>query len=148
MPRTCTICSHPKRKAIEKALVLGTALRNIAKQYGVGHVSIQRHLEHVQGVIRKAKDSGDVKRAVSLTDQLEEMRQTTEKVLSMAVGMLTPLNGELVLKAIDRRHKQIELAARLAGEFKQDAPNLTDEQRAQKAAEILERGKLRLVSNA
>jgi len=32
MPRTCLACSSPEREAIDKALVIGEPLRNIAKR--------------------------------------------------------------------------------------------------------------------
>ncbi len=35
MPRTCTICGHEKRRAIEKGILLGEALRAIAGRWSV-----------------------------------------------------------------------------------------------------------------
>jgi hypothetical protein len=35
MPMTCTVCAHPERKAIDKALVAGAAKRRIAADYGL-----------------------------------------------------------------------------------------------------------------
>ena len=35
MPRTCTICGHDKRRAIEKGILSGEALRAIAGRWSV-----------------------------------------------------------------------------------------------------------------
>jgi hypothetical protein len=66
--------------------------------------------------LRKPK-VGAFNEGLSLADQLMELRRVTEGILTRET------DPELRLKAVDRRHKQIELEARLAGEFKQDAPN-------------------------
>src|SRR5262245_8717627 len=43
MPLTCTICKSKRRKAIDEELIRGVTLRNIAKKYRVGYVSLFRH---------------------------------------------------------------------------------------------------------
>jgi hypothetical protein len=43
MPRTCTICRHPEREAIDRALVRSEPYRHIAAQYGVSTTALQRH---------------------------------------------------------------------------------------------------------
>ena len=47
MPRTCTICKHPQRLEIERAIVAGTSLRSIAGQFGTAKTNIERHRPHV-----------------------------------------------------------------------------------------------------
>lgn len=143
MPRTCTICSHPKRKAIEQSLVQGVSLRDIAGQFKTTKSTIERHQEHVKQAIQKAKETQEIKQGLSLAEQLEKLQGQTEQILEMFMGYLSPINGELALKAIDRRHKQIEIAARLAGEFKEDAKNPdTEEKREKVKAWLAENGLL------
>lgn len=43
MPRSCTICSHPQRAALETALRDETSLRDIARQYAVSKDGLARH---------------------------------------------------------------------------------------------------------
>jgi hypothetical protein len=43
MPRTCTICTHPKRTAIEQALGQAIPLRTIAAQWSVSKTALIRH---------------------------------------------------------------------------------------------------------
>lgn len=144
MPRTCTICSHAKRKQIEELLVQGGSLRDIAGRYGTTKSTLERHQGHIAETIQQVRNSNDVKRAASLIDQLEELSEIADGILQ---GAVKAKDGELALKALDRRHKQVELGARLAGEFKADQPSLTDAERANRASAILSRGKIRLVDN-
>ena len=47
MPQTCTICTHPQRDDIDRALLsFNTSLRNIAEQYGVSTTCLHRHLSN------------------------------------------------------------------------------------------------------
>jgi hypothetical protein len=43
MPRPCSICAHPERAAIEKALVAGTSSRQCAALYRVSPDAVERH---------------------------------------------------------------------------------------------------------
>jgi hypothetical protein len=48
MPRSCTVCGHPKRKAIDEALFRnGTSFRNIAEHFSATVSSLHRHKQHV-----------------------------------------------------------------------------------------------------
>lgn len=58
MPRVCTICANPKRRAIEADVVSGTPQRAIAGRYGIARTSLRRHLE---GCVREAMQSLEVK---------------------------------------------------------------------------------------
>jgi hypothetical protein len=58
MPKTCTICAHPDRQAMEDALFRNrTPFRNVSKQYGVTVSALFRHKEHVsQRLVRTVAD--------------------------------------------------------------------------------------------
>ncbi len=43
MPRVCTVCVHEERAAIDRALVGGTACREVAALYRVSADSVERH---------------------------------------------------------------------------------------------------------
>ena len=56
MARTCTICAHPQREAIDTALVTGEALRNLAERFAISTAALHRHRrDHLPGVLAKAK---------------------------------------------------------------------------------------------
>lgn len=43
MARKCTVCEHPKRKAIEEAIVALESNRRIASQHGLSEIAVRRH---------------------------------------------------------------------------------------------------------
>jgi hypothetical protein len=44
----CSVCQHPEREAIDKALTEGVSLRDIATQYGPSKSSLSRHKAHLE----------------------------------------------------------------------------------------------------
>jgi hypothetical protein len=61
MPQTtqCKACLHPKRATIDKALVKGTPVARVARQYGLSEASMRRHVKHISAVVVKAKKQRD-----------------------------------------------------------------------------------------
>ena len=60
MPRTCSICTHPERHAIDKALVAGEAFRNIAQRFGTSTGALHRHkAEHLPRLLARARRDED-----------------------------------------------------------------------------------------
>src|SRR5215469_18530364 len=76
MPRTCLACSHSQREAIDKSLVAGEPLRNIAKRGSISPAGLLRHKSHVAGVLAKAQERREVKLGDSIFD---EMRRVLDK---------------------------------------------------------------------
>ena len=72
MPRTCTVCAHPERKAIDKALVSGEPVAALASRYvSVHKMALYRHKdEHVPARLAKAQAAAEVADADSLLDQV------------------------------------------------------------------------------
>lgn len=72
MPRPCSVCTHPERSAIDKALVAGTALRNIAERYGTSATTLHRHkAEHLPATLARAKQRSEEAHASALTEQIQ-----------------------------------------------------------------------------
>ncbi len=58
MARTCTICSHPERQAIDQALVTGESLRNLAERFAISAAALHRHRhEHMPVMLAKAQQA-------------------------------------------------------------------------------------------
>ncbi len=58
MARTCTICSHPQRDAIDQALVTGETLRNLALRFAISAAALHRHRhEHMPVVLARAQQA-------------------------------------------------------------------------------------------
>ncbi len=56
MARPCSVCAHPNREAIDRALVTSSAsVRALAEQYGIGRGARQRHLgNHITETVTRA----------------------------------------------------------------------------------------------
>jgi hypothetical protein len=116
MTRTCTVCAHPLRHEIDKALVGGSAsFRNIAERWGLSTTSVFRHRTTcLPATLVKAQEAEDVRQALDVVQQLRHINSAALRVLqdAKAAG-----NGDLVLKAVDRVMKQVEVQARLLGDL-------------------------------
>ncbi len=115
MSRTCTVCGHPQRHAIEKLIVGGTANRRIATQFQLSEAAVRRHAaEHLPVALVKAQEAEDSAHALDVVKQLRHINAAALTVLrdAKAAG-----DGELMLRAIDRVHKQVELQAKLLGDL-------------------------------
>jgi hypothetical protein len=85
MTRTCTICKHKQFEEINKQLLNGTSLRNIAKQFRLNSTSLHRHKEnHIPEELLKSTDIQDIANANALQDQLNEIREKTYSLLDKA----------------------------------------------------------------
>jgi len=85
MPRTCTICSHPDRRAIEKALVDGEPFRNIAKRTGTSPAALTRHKsDHLPGKIVQAKAAQEILEAGDLLSQVAALKEKALELLAKA----------------------------------------------------------------
>jgi hypothetical protein len=82
MPRSCTICEHTDRDAIEDAFIAGAPKRRIASQYGVSERAVRYHLrEHLPVLLALARDAERASRADSLLDRIEALQSRTLAVL-------------------------------------------------------------------
>ncbi len=115
MPRSCTICIHPQRHQIEKALVAGGSLRDIAGRYGLAKSAVERHKGgHLPVTLVQAREAEEVRHALDVVKQLQAINGASMTVLAEARAAK---DGDLALKAIDRIFRQIELQAKLLGDL-------------------------------
>ena len=114
MPRTCSICSHAERAEIDKALLTGDALRDIAGRFRVSKTAVDRHKrEHLSermAEVATRNEEADVRTAIDVVAQLRAINGASLSILEEARAAK---DGTLALQAIDRIQKQIELQAKL-----------------------------------
>jgi hypothetical protein len=83
--KTCSICKHPQRAAIEAALVQGLSYRHIASQFGVGYKSVQRHRENcMPQEIAQAQQAREEVLALNVKEQLVALNTVTLAILKEA----------------------------------------------------------------
>jgi|GEM_PF-460771 len=117
MPRTCTVCSHPERAAINAALVNGESLRNIAERFGTSATALHRHkAEHLPAALTQATEAAEVAQADDLLAQVRDLQRRTLTILQTAERA-----GDLrvALAAIGQARGNLELLARLLGELQE-----------------------------
>jgi len=115
MPRTCSICGHTARAAIDEALVTGEPFRNIAKQYGVGSTALFRHSKsHLPARLTKAAAAAEVANADDLLAKV-----TALETKAAFLGQKAERGGDLrcALVAVRELTRIVELLARLTGQL-------------------------------
>jgi hypothetical protein len=95
---SCSICQHPKRHAIDQALIAGSAtLAALSQQYGLSTSALHRHKAHLQARCQRAQDL--------VQDHLRQgclfwLSQALEMIMQTAKAAQTDGNGKLALKAL------------------------------------------------
>jgi hypothetical protein len=116
VPRTCTVCTHPKREAIERELVAGEAsFRNIAGRFGSSATALHRHkAEHLPVKLAKAQEAQEVAQADDLLAGMRDLQARTLAILEAAEGIQ---QHRTALAAIREARSNLELLAKLLGEL-------------------------------
>ena len=129
MPRTCTICKHPDRERIERALLAGESYRHIAARFGTSSSALVRHkADHLPASLVRAHDSEEILRADSLLenvrhgeDRAERLYNAAEAILGRALAakdLRTALQAIRAAADVMAEGRQyLELRGDLTGEF-------------------------------
>ncbi len=116
MPRSCTVCTHPKREEIDRALVGGESAAEIAGRYRtVGERAVRRHRSnHLPAELVMAEKAAEVAEADTLLGQVGDLQRRALDILGKAEEA-----GELktALSAIREARGNLELLAKLLGEL-------------------------------
>ena len=124
MPQPCTICVHPARDLIDRALVACEPNRRIAALYSVTEQSIRRHkLVHLPETLTSARAATEVARADDLLNEVIQLQARTQTILSTAEAA-----GDLrtAIAAIREARGNAELIARLAGQLTRDISQIVN----------------------
>src|SRR5262245_49545707 len=103
MPRSCTICTDPRRDEIDSRLLTGDAVSRIAITYAKAESSVRRHRDdHIAQAVALAR----LDRAHTILAQIEEL-DAIAKRLQQAGEADGDWRKELA--ALDRRLRLIEI---------------------------------------
>ncbi len=114
VPRRCTICTHPQREEIDRALASGQPFRTIAVRYGVSATSLKRHRAHVQDAIQQAIEAKVVSVGASVLDRIRELNREARSLLEEA---RSKGRYAAAVQAIGAATRLLELEAKLLGEL-------------------------------
>jgi hypothetical protein len=112
VPRTCSICSHEHRDAMEDAFIAGQAKRRIASQHGVSERAVRYHMrEHLPALLALARDAERAARADTLLDRMEALQSQTLAILD------APEDQRTALAAIAQARRNLELIGEITREL-------------------------------
>ncbi len=114
MPRTCTICRHDQRQAIDEALVAGEPFRRIAAHFETSDAALRRHKEHLPGTLVKAHEAKEVAQADSLLDQVRQLADEAREIL----GNVKTSQPGTAVQAVKAVAQVLELQAKILGEIR------------------------------
>jgi hypothetical protein len=80
--RTCLVCSHGEREAIDSALATGEPLRNIAKRVSMSPAGLIRHKSHVAQTIIKASEKRGEQLGDCLLDEMGRVQRKAGELLA------------------------------------------------------------------
>jgi hypothetical protein len=106
---------------MEKAILAGGSLRDIAGRFKVSKSALERHCkEHLPKRVVRSAEKHELADGRTLLEQLRELGADTRAILTEA----REAGGDsaLALKAIARLERQLELQGRLLGELKDGGP--------------------------
>ena len=114
MPRTCTICSHEHRDAMEELLATRQrTYRGIARKYGVSEDAVSRHVKsgHVSQLLALAADAERAAQADNLLNRMEALQSQTLAILD------APEDQRTALAAIAQARRNLELIGEVTREL-------------------------------
>jgi len=118
MPRTCTICDHPKRFEIDVALATKSAgFRKLATAYKVHESALYRHARNCSMTLHKAMKeimADALGRAESRTI-LQQMAALHQRALAILARAEAADELDTALRAVRECRGNLELLARLDG---------------------------------
>jgi hypothetical protein len=115
MPRTCTVCEHPRREEIDRALVAGDANTKLSSVFAVSEQALRRHKgSHLPAKLVMAQAAEEEAEADKLLGQVRDLQRRVLDILDKAEEA-----GELrtALSAIREARGNLELLAKLLGEL-------------------------------
>lgn len=113
MPRTCTVCRHPDRGAIDAAVIVAReSFRALATSFQVSSSALRRHkLEHVPASLAIADASSKVLQASSVLDYLRALQARCDAIYKTAESQE---DYRTALIAVREQRAIVDLVARLA----------------------------------
>src|SRR6516164_5344178 len=121
MPRICSICTHPQRERIDKALLAGQPLREITGRVPIRKSALHRHKRHLQTTLTQAKTAEEALRGDSLLEDLQSLAAEANRLKQKAER-----SGDLrtAMAGLRELARLIEIRARVVGELRDREINL------------------------
>lgn len=136
MPQICTVCRHPQRLQIERALLNRDTYRNIAKQFETSTAALVRHRDHIAGAIEEHTSARETARTRTLLQDVragegraERLYQHAERILARALednDRRSALQSiKVAIGVMAEARNLMEVRGELTGELDRDRTGLT-----------------------
>ena len=114
MPRTCTACTHRRRDDIDRLLLEGAPLRNIAKRFSLSAAGLFRHSKHVSAMLAASRKEVEILRADGLMEHLSDLTADASRLKQKAEKAK---DYRTALLGVREESRLLELGMRLAAEM-------------------------------
>jgi hypothetical protein len=114
MAMKCSICCHEGQGEIDRQLLAGTPLRQIAQQHGASATALHRHKKHIFKGLVVAREAAVVAKADTLLDQVKNLLRQAERLTERAeqAGSL-----DTALRGIAQVRGVLELLGEVSGQL-------------------------------
>jgi hypothetical protein len=121
--KTCGICAHPNRAAIDAALVSGESLRDIVSGHnGTTRSALDRHRKHIAPALTQAKQAVEVAEATTLLSRIERLMSRCETLFEGAAAERKWAGAAAAAREL---RGCLELIGKLSGELTQAGVNIS-----------------------
>jgi hypothetical protein len=129
MPRTCTVCKHPQRDDLDRALLAGESFRHIAARFDTSTGALQRHkADHLPKKLMKAHEAQEILHADTLLADVRNAEGRSDRLYGAAEDILdraletkdlkTALNAiRAAVSVMGEARQYMELRGELSGEL-------------------------------
>jgi hypothetical protein len=115
VPRRCTVCTHPQREEIDRAIAQRQSYRAIARQYRLNVHTVSRHARiHVPKAVQESVRAQTAEHGSSILSQVRELYRRALQLLGEAASKDRYTGAAAFLK---EARELLTLEARLLGEL-------------------------------
>lgn len=144
MSRSCTVCFHPQRDEIDKALALRTgSFRALAAQHDLSETAVHRHArEHLGLAMRNSKEMQAAASVSYLVKEMVALHERTLRLLEIAEARVAAGGSvDPALRGVTQVRANLELFYKLLalGEVQQRLEAVESDDSAEEPAEGDER---------
>lgn len=112
MAQKCNCCNHKARREIDRQIVMGIAISQISREFGISEDSIRNHREnnHISRQMVKAVEIKQQEHGINVLSELDDLMNRTKSILKTAEDKKR--NG-LALQAIRELRGNLELISKI-----------------------------------
>ena len=88
--RTCTVCGHPQRAEIDRALLAGTpyrtVIRTVADRRAISKTALIRHRSHIAAAVAEAERATGLQTLHDVLKAMDDLQRRVERLATKLEG--------------------------------------------------------------